>query len=381
MTPSGRRTRPDIPLPPMSQTALDPRADIGAIDFSTKVSCKEGKTIAVDRRMLWQAPGAPSGEGHCSVAVSAPAKSWYLPEGCSDFGFECWLLIQNPGSTAAKCKVTYMIEGEGPRSFDKTIAPFSRSSYSMFQDIGAKNASIKVDADVPVIPERSMYRYDRREGHDSIGTTAPAKSYYLAEGTTSWGFTTYILVQNPNAAEATVRLTYMTGAGPVQQAPFKMPAQSRKTVRVNDAMPGKDFSTQVDGDIPIIAERAMYWGGGTALGEACHDSIGLAEPHSTFYLPDGETQGGYETYTLIGNPNAAAADVKISYLLPGGKHVVSFTATIPASSRATFNMADKVPSGRAAVMVETLTAGKPVLVERSMYWNSRGAGTNTIGCY
>ncbi|MHB8893928.1 MAG: InlB B-repeat-containing protein, partial [Candidatus Geothermincolia bacterium] len=381
MTSAGRKTRPDIPLPPLSQTVFDPRDDIGAIDFSTKVSCKEGKTIAVDRRMRWQAAGAASGEGHSSIGVSAPAKSWYLPEGCSDYGFETWLLIQNPGTTPANCSVTYMIEGADPVTMNKTVPPLSRSSYGMADDIGAKNASILVQADVPVIPERSMYRNNRREGHDSIGTTAPSTSYYLAEGTTSWGFTTYVLVQNPNAQAASVKLTYMTDTGPVPQPAFTMPPKSRQTVRVNDTMPGKDFSTKVEGSLPIIAERAMYWGADTALGEACHDSIGLAAPYEKFYLPDGETDQGYETYTLVGNPNASDVQVKISYLTPAGSDAITFTTVVPANSRATFNMVDKVPSGRAAVMVESLTPGKNVLVERSMYWSSRGAGTNSIGCH
>ena len=43
-----------------------------------------------------------------------------------------------------------------------------------------------------------MYKNSRQMGHDSIGTTRPATDYYLAEGTTDWGFTTYVLVQNPN---------------------------------------------------------------------------------------------------------------------------------------------------------------------------------------
>jgi hypothetical protein len=30
-------------------------------------------------------------------------------------------------------------------------------------------------------------------------------------------------------------------------------------------------------------------------------------------------------------------------------------------------------------MVKSKTAGKNIMVERSMYWNSRGAGTDTIG--
>ena len=78
---------------------------------------------------------------------------------------------------------------------------------------------------MPVIPERAMYRNNRREGHDSTGTTAPSRDYYLAEGTTNWGFKTYVLVQNPNNARNTVTVTYMTPKGPVQQKPFTMPGQ------------------------------------------------------------------------------------------------------------------------------------------------------------
>jgi hypothetical protein len=32
-------------------------------------------------------------------------------------------------------------------------------------------------------------------------------------------------------------------------------------------------------------------------------------------------------------------------------------------------------------MVRSKTIGKKVMVERAMYWNSRGAGTDTIGGY
>jgi hypothetical protein len=36
-------------------------------------------------------------------------------------------------------------------------------------------------------------------------------------------------------------------------------------------------------------------------------------------------------------------------------------------------------NGRAAIMVKSKTAGKNIMVERAMYWNNRGAGTDTIG--
>jgi hypothetical protein len=32
-------------------------------------------------------------------------------------------------------------------------------------------------------------------------------------------------------------------------------------------------------------------------------------------------------------------------------------------------------------MATTMTSGKKIMVESAMYWNSRGAGTDTIGGY
>ncbi|MCJ7653582.1 MAG: DUF5719 family protein, partial [Actinobacteria bacterium] len=351
-------------------------------DFSTKVECTDGKTIAADRTMSWTGPGAASPEAHSSIGLTSPEKTWYLAEGSSDWGFECWLLIQNPNNQEATCTVTYMIEGSGPQTVIKKVPASSRATFNMANDIGAKDASIKVEADIPVIPERAMYRNNRREGHDSIGTTTPATDYYLAEGTTAWGFTTYVLVQNPNETAANVQLVYMTPSGPVYPPAFSMPANSRKTIRVNDVLPGKDLSTQVHADKPIIAERAMYWGADKPLGEACHDSIGMAEPHTTFYLPDGQTTEGRETWTLVQNPTDTDVSVEISYLTPDGKGDVVKTETIPASSRRTFGMLEHSGiNGRAAIMVASTTAGKKIMVERAMYWNNRGAGTDTIGGY
>jgi len=379
MTDAGLVNGGEVNLPANSQATVNPRDTLGDKDFSTKVECKEGKTIAVDRTITWTGPGAPSPDGHCSIGVTSADTTWYLAEGSSAWGFECWLLIQNPNPTEATAQVTYMIEGAGPQTFQKKIPGNQRKTYNMADDIGEKDASIKVTADMPIIPERAMYKNNKRSGHDSIGTTAAAANYYLAEGTTDWGFTTYVLVQNPNDTATDVTVTYMTSSGAVPQAPFTMPANSRKTIRVNDVLPASDFSTQVTGSQPIIAERAMYWGEGTALGEASHDSIGLSAPHTTFYLPDGQTSEGRETYTLVQNPNDSDVTVEVSYLTPDGAGNVTFEETVGANSRKTFSMADKGINGRAAVMVTCKTAGAKIMVERAMYWNSRGAGTDTVG--
>jgi hypothetical protein len=137
----------------------------------------------------------------------------------------------------------------------------------------------------------------------------------------------------------------------------------------------------VHGSQPIIAERAMYWGAGTPLGEACHDSIGMDSPRTCLYLPDGQTSNGRETWTLVQNSNSNDVTVEISYLTPTGTGNVVFQDTIPAQSRKTYNMVDKGINGRAGVMVRSLDPAKKIMVERAMYWNNRGAGTDTIGGY
>lgn len=107
----------------------------------------------------------------------------------------------------------------------------------------------------------SMYRNKRREGHGSVGASWLSRDYYLSEGSPAWGFTSYVLVQNPNSNSANVTPTYMTPGGPKAFGPVPMPPFSRKTVKVNDVsgMGNTDFSTQVHADQPVMAERSMYW--------------------------------------------------------------------------------------------------------------------------
>jgi photosystem II stability/assembly factor-like uncharacterized protein len=371
-TNSGQVAGGTFTLAPGSQLTINPANVVEDCDFSTKVQCTEGLPVAVDRTMSW------ANESHNSISARSPSTTWYLPEGCTDYGFETWLLIQNPMGTDASVQVTYGLEGGGPKTVTKTVPAFTRQTFNAADDIGAANTSMEVTSSVPVIAERSMYRDDRIEGDVSIGATAPGSDFYLAEGSTAWGFTTWLLIQNPNGRDATVSVTYLTPDGPVTQAPFTVPAQGRGTIRVNDVpgMSDTDCSIHVQGSLPIAAERAMYWNNGEK--DACHQHVGTASPHGTWYLPAGQTSQGRETYTLVANPNASDIRVTISYLTDTGQGGVTFTDTVKANSRKTYDMAAWIPDGRASVVV---SCPSPVVVERSMYWGGRGFGTDTLGDY
>jgi hypothetical protein len=379
MLDDGTTKAQDVGLPALSQVTVNPKDAVGEDDFSTRVTCLQGKSIAVDRTMTWTGPGAPSPEAHSSIGVTSPDTTWYLPEGCSGYGFETWTLVENPNDQQTAISLTYMIEGKGPKTIERTVPAHSRTTWSMEADVGRQNASVEVGSALPVVAESAVYRDHRREGSDSVGANTASDSFYLAEGSTAWGFTTWVLVQNPNDEAATVTLTCLTANGAKTLAPFTMAPGTRSTVRMNDCIGGTDFSTVVRSDLPVVAERSMYWGEGTPAGEACHASIGLDEPHQTLYLPDGQTSDGRQTYTLVANPNSTAVKVMVTYLASDGTGASYFIAQIPPYARATYDMSDRLPSGRAAIAVVCLTSGRKILAERSMYWNNRGAGTNTVG--
>jgi len=380
MTDSGPVRRGDLPIDAMSQVTINPQDDIGAADFSTKVECLEGKTIAADRTMIWTGEGAVASDAHCSIGVTNPEMTWYLAEGSSDWGFETWLLIQNPQAAQAHCSLTFMIEGGGEAQvFDVTIPANTRRTYNMADFIGEHDASMRVSSNVGVIAERTMYRNNRREGHCSIGTASPSNDYFLAEGTTDWGFTTYVLIQNPHDEAVPVEVSFNVGQtydGPASQPlAFTMEPNSRKTIKTNDVpeLANKDFSTKVNGSKPIIAERAMYWDNGT--GEACHASVGLSEPHKRFYLPLGKTSEGWETFVLVQNPNDKPIDVKVR-VMRTDYSTQDFTYEISANSRITVTLSQLVPESNVGITVES---NDPIMVERAMYFNNRGGGTDTIG--
>jgi len=130
---------------------------------------------------------------------------------------------------------------------------------------------------VSIVAERSMY-FDYRGawtgGHDVLGATSPASTFYFAEGTTRPDFDPYITIQNPGRPQANVAITYMRGDGKTTTAGVTVhPAD---ILGVGDD-PAHEFSTVVrcTNGQGIICERPMYfdyrgaWSGGS-------DTLGYA---------------------------------------------------------------------------------------------------------
>ena len=155
------------------------------------------------------------------------------------------------------------------------------------------------------------------------GEAAPADGagsrWYMAEGCTEGGMQTYILVLNPGPTDAHVDVTLYTGTGAVRPPELRgvtILPQSRATFHLNAFVTSYDVSTEVREDAGggIVCERATY---GPGLAWA-HASLGAEGPLGAWYLAEGCTAGGFETWVLLLNPTAAPARADLTLMTGGG---------------------------------------------------------------
>jgi hypothetical protein len=212
---------------------------------------------------------------------------------------------------------------------------------------------------------------------------------YLAEGATGTFFDDRIALFNPGAALATVLLRFQREGSPELQRLLAVPAHSRLTVNPETitGLEATSFSTAIESDQSVVVDRTMTWDG---TGFGSHAETSIEQASNTWYLAEGATGGTFDLYYLLQNPNASAAQVRITYLRPAGAPLVK-TYTVNARSRLTINVDNErfAPSNATLLSATDVSAqiestnGMPILVERAMYMTSQGrlfaAGHNSAG--
>src|SRR6185436_11921937 len=182
-------------------------------DFSTSI--ESDLPIAVSRTMTWDTkPGNVADRGygsHMEGAGDAPATTWFFAEGSTVLGFDLFYLLQNPQASITHATVRFLTPGGTVVARTYDLAPGSRTTIYVNQIPGLDETDVSGDitADAPIVVERAMYRNLPGQpfglGHDAIKVTAPATSWFLAEGATGAFFDLYVLMADPSATDATVR--------------------------------------------------------------------------------------------------------------------------------------------------------------------------------
>lgn len=322
------------------------------------------------------------GTGWQSLGVRWKPYAWYFAEGTTRGEFTMYITICNPGDTDALVSVHYMMRDGSVKDQQVTVIAHSRYTIDVKQVVGPdKDLSVKLTSETPVIVERPMYfKYGRKwpGGHVVMGQNYPDTTFYFAEGTTREGFQTYLCLQNPNDDVANVKVTYMFSEGQPQEQQVALPPHSRSTIDVNQQVgPGKDVSITVESDVPILAERPMYFKyQGRITGG--HVVIGATEPGMHFFLAEGTTRAGFTTYLCILNPGDNTANVTIRYMFTDGQMVEKVIA-VAGKSRQTIDVKNDIGAEKDVAM--EIISDQPVVVERPMYFVYKGiivGGHNVI---
>src|SRR5919201_3095686 len=208
--------------------------------------------------------------------------------------------------------------------------------------------------------------YFGHDGHSSPGARQPARTWYLAEGSSVPPFETWMLLLNPNSTPTTVRLRFLLEDGSVVERSELVPAMGRRSVFVNALFTASGFATQVNADQPVVVERAMYFDGG----QGGHDTLATATPGKTWYLAAGNSRGGYDTWLLVENPGDQPASGRLTFLTDTGSVVIQPLFVQP-HARLSLYTNPLVPN---AVYGMRVDADQPIVVERSVYFSDGKAG-------
>jgi len=320
-------------------------------------------------------PPPPVDGGTVSLGAGRASSEWFFAEGYTAESFDTWLLVLNPGNEAASLAVSFLEPDGTVTEAHYSMPPLSRLTVHVddIPGLEATEVSMHLRSDRPVAAERAMYfdYHGRLDGHDSLGSDAAYREWFFAEGYTAEGFDEYICLLNPGTEEAGVDMEFLTEAGGSIPWHLVVPPLSRSTVRVDD-IPGLETcasSAHIVSDVPVVAERAMYFDYHGCSGGHC--TVGSPALSPTWYMAEGYTGGGFDQFVLIQNPEPGAVRVTVSFFIEGGEPLFR-DYDIAGRSRFTLKVDDVPGCENAQVSVMVDGRGTPLLAERAMYFNQEG---------
>jgi hypothetical protein len=223
------------------------------------------------------------GAGTSSIGAATASPTWYFAEGLTNSVFDTYLLLLNPGETIAEVSIEVLrADGLPPLTIGRRLAPGTRDTVHLntahpeLADVATSfGLVVKSVNAVPIVAERTMWWDDPVrgtawvEGHTSVGAVEPATLWSAGRNTLvgeGGGGAAYLLLANPTAAPATVRVSRLQLFGPAPALTVSVPAHARITLDLTDGFPADSnpltapvlVESLGSSPVPIVVERSTY---------------------------------------------------------------------------------------------------------------------------
>jgi hypothetical protein len=267
-----------VPAQARLTISVDAIPGLEAAGVSSLVESTNGVAVYAERSMYWSSDGLIWRGGHASPGVARLSPRWMLAEGATGAFFDLYLLLANPHQSVVPVQITFL-KMDGTTVMQRLeLPPTSRTTIGVDQIPGLEDTGVSmvVEAEngVGVVAERAMYWGDPShnwiEGHSSPGVAETGARWATAGGEVGQHEgATYILIANPAAEAAQVRVTFLreNGRAPVVKDFTILPA-SRFNVGVLTGgsadvpeIARERFGAIIESlnGVGIVVEQARYW--------------------------------------------------------------------------------------------------------------------------
>lgn len=331
---------------------------------------------------------------------------WYFPEGSVGGGFQQYFALLNPNATqTSNITITYLLQTNPQtiKTVNHSISPTSRLTVNVNSDLHMPSSGshvsvasfIQVTSGPAIVAERPLFfNYG---GLDTMGATHPATSFYFPEADSlksgSANYNTFLNILNPSTTTtANLTITYYTnscgqsGQSACPTESKSISPQSRIVAQPNDVKLSQKLAISITSNIPIVAERAMYYSdnipnaGGSVSGAS--SEIGATAPGKEWSFAEGYTGHNFQEYFELANFGAKVANVsvKLEYTT-GDTQTVAVTLQPYSWNQFDVNNANAhpgtcVPSPCAITpdVAAVITSDNPIVADRLMYFHYNDNG-------
>lgn len=333
---------------------------------SAAIVSSDAPVVAV-QNYRWEELGVGTQWAANSGGVTTPSTTWYLAEGSTWGGFETWVLVQNPNPEPASVSVTYMTPGGTHSGPSFTMEPVTQTQISIADTVKDwSSITATVTSDNPVIAQMQTTWNEGTSTAASMGTPAPAHTWYLAEGNTAdWsGFETWILVQNPGSTPADVSVTYIAEGSEHPGPNLTVSPMTHDKFNVADTLPDQPhFAAVVTSDQPIVAVQSITWND-----EKGHDAtMGVTAPSDQWVFPVAKPFSSMSTWLAVQNTGSSSTTVQISYVSDSGTYDGPDLALDPFG-RDSISLPETVESSTGYSVI--VNSDQPIVAVQGTYWET-----------